>query len=76
MDRHYAISSGGDWWKSENQPRLLCEGMDIAHFFFLQRPMKLISSSFPLSFSLLDFRTGGQVKLLAGIIANYTPYLA
>lgn len=38
--------------------------------------MKLIFSSCPLFFSLLDFQTGGQVKLLAGIIANYTPYLA
>jgi len=38
--------------------------------------MKLIFSSFPLFFSLPDFQAGGQVKLLAGIIANYTPYLA
>lgn len=44
--------------------------------WILQRPIKLIFSGFPLFFSLFDFQTGGQVKLLAGITANYTPYLA
>lgn len=48
----------------------------MLHFFAKTHEMKLIFSSCPLFFSLLDFQTGGQVKLLAGIIANYTPYLA
>lgn len=60
----------------KTSPDSSVKGWTLPFFFFLQRPMKLISSSFPLSFSLLDFRTGGQVKLLAGIIANYTLYLA